>query len=1645
MGTRVWCRRGVVVGLLVIMLAACVFSGSALAADGATITVTDDGAQVSENETAASSGYSASSAGSATASTAGFQQEDSDDSFGGDPDVAVTTIPKGASFSTGEMMTIFVGAFDDGQPPTGVEDENLNVTVEAPNGSVETFSVTTDSEGAAQVQYDLTNRQEGTYQVTVDNGGASATIEPVVGPAINEAERDFEDIPVGEESDFDFLVRSGEFAVANEQVNITVEAPDGTIIDEYQTTTDSDGFVSVAVTPEQQGEYEVTAEVTSTGATAINFAEAREIVFRSSPFGLEGGLSGEVSSFGGYLLDGDGPVSNTEVIVEFRNESDVVVANETATSNSNGFLYVDYIPNGPDDLGVNVQTTDGNQVLESEFVQIEVPSDGGGSNPDSGVELSVEERDFEVVPGETATFDIEATDNGTPIANQEISIFTRLDFNGAPLATRTVTTDENGMAVVDIPTSNKMDGGEIDGEAVMEYNGTTYTDFVFTEVQQYRIDLETQFDAQVGEETTFIAEAENLSSGGGGENIPLQYNALTNGYDIDSYATGEIVTNATGTGADVVTPPRSLTPYNGYTVTTPYSVFSGYRVNVFQLPGSASVAGDTEVAPGEQLTVQFSTPDGTPASGLVFAEFDHENDSGAAGNDISTISTGTDGTLSVPDYAADGDFVDLTVWAADNSGDFYTGEVFLEVNASTEDPEDPLSVNLSAAPTTVEAGDNVTLDATASGSVNQYQWDVDGDGTTEQTTTSSTLTYQPTEPGSFTPTVTAVGADTATASTDVTVVDTTPPTAVLTAPSTATVGEQITLDAGNSSDNSYVANYTWTVSNETTTVRSETTTDSSITFTPTAAENYTASVTVTDSVGNANTTTVPIEVVVAANLETSVTTNATQRFGEPVTATISVTNTGSTPTSESFRVAYDARGTPYQNATQVTTAGNVTVAQSLAAGETVDKTVTLSTWVQENRITGDVRLDAVADPDGNVSEARLIDNDATARFAVTFADLTTTVSEPTVATAATNATVRTYVRNNGTATGSATDVTVTLTDSDGTTVQSETVAIGEVSPDGRARTTIAPALAPGEYTVTATVADATFPEGNTSSATFTVDEYNLTAGTTNTPAELEVGQNSTVAFTFQANDDAPVDATLALNNSGLRFQDGQADTVTVTPEPNQPTTATFDVQANETLGAPTGLDFTVSDEGGLDSTTATAAINVTQVTETVTDSAAVTHEDSDQTTNLTVYNDGVSESQTLTVSVQAGGSGRTLQGLAYLVNYPYGCVEQTTSAFLGALETDQYYRDRPESNISDPRQDVINGSIDQGVGRLNQNGRRGQQPDGSWNMWGQEGAPGDTFYSVYALYGTSEVASDPIYGPQTSDELDQVDFDQAVVWLNDEDQNADGSFSAYAYIDDAEAMTGFTMLAVNTTAQTDRVSSATQANITELQAEGVEYLLSEQEASGAWNNGDARSTALAMRGLQAALDNGAATEADASAADIQAAIDASQQWLIDNQNSDGSWEPYHDSSFYNEAGDRSVTTAYAVLALNETGVAAENATITAGTNYLIDVYEADGSWGYPRATAISIEALDELTDAAESGTMTITFAGAGGQVTETVTVNADNPEETITLSESQLATLRGDGEGTTTVDVTVTDDGASGTIIVGLETTQEIIVGGESQ
>jgi hypothetical protein len=964
----------------------------------------------------------------------------------------------------------------------------------------------------------------------------------------------------------------------------------------------------------------------------------------------------------------------------------------------------------------------------------------------------------------------------------------------------------------------------------------------------------------------------------------------------------------------------------------------------------------------------------------------------------------------------------------------------------------------------------VTFDASGTqGSVVEYKWDFDADGETDRVTSDATTSHVYTELGNYNATVTVVNADAdeSTATTTITVGDEVDPIAAIETSvndeptSIVAVGERFTVDASDSTDNHRLGTpYTWSVTdsggNE---VASDEIDEATTSFRLDEAGDYTVEVTVVDESGNENSTTKNIEVVDESLIAADIEADDQQRLQDGLNATVTVSNVGSSTTDGGFNWTLTATGDRFDDGTQTTRTITGSETQ-LDAGSSIEITRDdeLTAWAQanENRTVGDVDLTFEINADGRTS------NDSTT-VDVTYSNLETDLNTQDTVEGV-NVNLRSFITNTGTATSDNSTATVTVKNDTNDVVYSTTInqvsqlGAGEIQRDRFTNSF----TDDGPHTLTVEAEDALFPENNSSTAQFTVHPYKLDVTNITAPAEVESGDEFLARLSYQTNASAPVNASVNVSNvDGLVHVDGQ-DLKQRSPNAGATDTVTWRLKATEYSDSDYNLNFSV--ESALDnideSDSEVRTITSAQRTEVRTNSSsAIIQQDTNSASNtIRLYGDNSTVSQTLSVSLQAGAQGRTLKGVEYLVRYPYGCVEQTTSAFLGALSTDQYYRVRDDYNISDSQQDEINVSIEDGVKRLGANGARSQSSDGSWNMWGQSNRDGETFYSMYALYGLSEVHNDEVYGEKNSDGLNQTDFDNAVTWLKTEAQQTDGSFSGSDpgyYIGDDPGATGFALVSLTAANETapDRISSTTQENVTEIYVNASNYLVGKQLNSDAdsWANNE-RSTALAVWGLTQAYDAGVYNNDDFeyTSNEMKTAIEDGANYLERVQNDDGSWSPYQQNVWWSSTGDESETTAYAVLALNETTskvVTTDNSNLTNatqnGTDFLTSTYESRGSWGYTRASSAAIKALTEVTSGTVDRTVAVTFENSTDAVTVNsgVSINSNSPTSEFELNSSQLSDVRdllGDSEsGTVTVNITDTGSG-SGIVITGIENSQEV-------
>jgi len=348
--------------------------------------------------------------------------------------------------------------------------------------------------------------------------------------------------------------------------------------------------------------------------------------------------------------------------------------------------------------------------------------------------------------------------------------------------------------------------------------------------------------------------------------------------------------------------------------------------------------------------------------------------------------------------------------------------------------------------------------------------------------------------------------------------------------------------------------------------------------------------------------------------------------------------------------------------------------------------------------------------------------------------------------------------------------------------------------------------------------------------------------------------------------------------------------------------------------------------------------------------------------------------------IQSGARGRSLSGLEYLVNYPYGCVEQTTSQMMASLNVKNYYLERPDKPSNwDWIRTRANDSVEAGLNRVLKTSDKGQNHDGGWSLWG--GMPSESSSSSYAGYTLARInmpgedlsrllEGRVINGSKLEDE--KVNFERLVRWFHENPDNPDsGTWTWSAHVCHSwapESNTAFVMLIHDMINQTVELDDEHRGYMEGNMRNATRYLV-EIEENGKWptDADQAMARALALWGLEAFALPSDGVDSD----DISDVKDSLAAWLIDYQESDGSWPAGYCYGWYDN-GRKTEATAYAILALNATGIPADNKTIQGGVGWLIDQYESGGSWGYTWASQVAIDALIQCQPAETVvGTVTI--------------------------------------------------------------------------
>lgn len=164
--------------------------------------------------------------------------------------------------------------------------------------------------------------------------------------------------------------------------------------------------------------------------------------------------------------------------------------------------------------------------------------------------------------------------------------------------------------------------------------------------------------------------------------------------------------------------------------------------------------------------------------------------------------------------------------------------------------------------------------------------------------------------------------------------------------------------------------------------------------------------------------------------------------------------------------------------------------------------------------------------------------------------------------------------------------------------------------------------------------------------------------------------------------------------------------------------------------------------------------------------AAAGQADPVATEDFEVPFNAVHEATQLTIRLSPSVAIGLLDGLDELIDYPYGCVEQTMSRVLPSAAAANAYA---ALNIPNPKADVLPEIVQQGLQRL----YGFQHADGSWGWWYDD--EGGIYMTAYVLFGLTTVQ-------QAGFEVDAKVLDRGFAFLDSRlPQVDDARIGAYAH------------------------------------------------------------------------------------------------------------------------------------------------------------------------------------------------------------------------------------------------------------------------
>jgi uncharacterized protein YfaS (alpha-2-macroglobulin family) len=222
------------------------------------------------------------------------------------------------------------------------------------------------------------------------------------------------------------------------------------------------------------------------------------------------------------------------------------------------------------------------------------------------------------------------------------------------------------------------------------------------------------------------------------------------------------------------------------------------------------------------------------------------------------------------------------------------------------------------------------------------------------------------------------------------------------------------------------------------------------------------------------------------------------------------------------------------------------------------------------------------------------------------------------------------------------------------------------------------------------------------------------------PRFLTVGDEAQAAVLLSNNTKAPFEASVHLRAEGATLRGRDVETVKLAP--GSSTRVAFAIAGAEEGRAK--LVFKVTGGGYADAVLAELPVERPSVPESIVVGDGVARGPATFTLpNLGAIVPGHGD---LEISLDTTGLSRLDEGLRYLVGYPYGCLEQTTSKIVPMVALTELARTVPLPGVSSGKAKAF---VEAGIAKIG----RHQHDDGGFGLW--IGTPPEAHYTAYALWG----------------------------------------------------------------------------------------------------------------------------------------------------------------------------------------------------------------------------------------------------------------------------------------------------------------------